>query len=64
MIEKLKISYEQDGNLSVTLSVETGRDDNLPYNLAQIFAKVMKDSSVNTDLVIEQLKEEFDFSPP
>ena len=60
MIDNLKISYELDGDISVTLSTETGYDDNLPHNLAALFAKVVKDSNVNADMVIEDLKIELD----
>lgn len=56
MIDNLTISYELDRDISVTLSTETGYDDNLPHNLAAVFAKVIKDSRANTDMVIENLK--------
>ena len=58
MIDNLKISYELDRDMSVTLSTETGHDDNLPHNLAAVFAKVIKDSRANADIVIENLKME------
>ena len=58
MIDDLKISYELDRYISVTLSTETGYDDNLPHNLAAVFAKVIKDSRANADIVIENLKME------
>ena len=61
MIDNLKISYELDRDISVTLSTETGYDDNLPYNLAAVFAKVIKDSNVNADMVIENIKMELDY---
>ena len=60
MIDKLHISYELDRDISVTLSTETGYDDNLPHNLAAVFARVIKDSRANTDMVIENLKMELD----
>ena len=60
MIDNLKISYELDGDISVTLSTETGYNDNLPHNLAAVFAKVIKDSYANADMVIEDLKIELD----
>ena len=60
MIDNLKISYELDRDISVTLSAETGYNDNLPNNLAAVFAKVIKDSRANADIVIENLKMEFD----
>ena len=58
MIDNLKISYELDRYISVTLSTDTGYDDNLPDNLAAVFAKVIKDSCVNADMVIDNLKDE------
>ena len=60
MIDNLKISYELDRDISVTLSTETGYDDNLPHNLAAVFAKVIKDSNANEDIVIENLKIELE----
>ena len=60
MIDNLKISYELDRDISVTLSTETGYDDNLPHNLASVFAKVIKDSYANADMVIEDLKIELE----
>ena len=61
MIDKLKISYELDRDISVTLSTETGCDDNIPHNMAAVFAKVIKDSRANADMVIENLKMELDY---
>ena len=60
MIDNLKINYELDRDISVTLSTETGYDDNLPHNLAAVFAKVIKDSRANTDMVLENLKIELE----
>ena len=56
MIDNLKISYELDRDMSVIISTETGYDDNLPHNLAAVFAKVVVDSRANADMVIENLK--------
>ena len=56
MIDNLKISYELDRYISVVLSTSTGYDDNLPHNIAAVFAKVIKDSYANADMVIENLK--------
>ena len=58
MIDNLKISYELDRDMSVIISTETGYDDNLPHNLAAVFAKVIKDSCVNADMLVDNLKEE------
>ena len=60
MIDNLKISYELDRDISVTLSTETGYDDNLPHNLAAVFARVINDSRANTDMVLENIKIELD----
>lgn len=60
MIDNLKICYELDRDISVTLSSETGYDDNLPHNLAAVFARVIKDSRANTDMVLENLKIELE----
>ena len=56
MIDNLTISYELDRVIAVTLATETGYDDNLPHNLAAVFAKVVNDSRANKDMVIENLK--------
>lgn len=61
MIDNLTISYELDRDISVTLSTDTGYDDNLPHNLAAVFAKVIRDSRANKDMVIENLKSELDY---
>ena len=58
MIDNLKISYVQDRNISVTLSTETGHD--LPYNLAAVFAKVIRESGANAKMVIENLNSELE----
>ena len=61
MIDNLTISYELDRDISVILSTETGYDDNLPHKLAAVFAKVIKDSNANADMVIENLKMDLDY---
>ena len=61
MIDNLKISYELDRDISVTLSTDTGYDDNLPHNLAAVIAKVIKDSRANADMVIKSLKSELEY---
>ena len=60
MIDNLTISYELDRDISVILQTETGYDDNLPHNLAAVFAKVIRDSRANVDMVIKNLKIELD----
>ena len=61
MIDNLTISYELDRDISVILQTETGYDDNLPHNLAAVFAKVIRDSRANKDMVIESLKSELEY---
>ena len=61
MIDNLMINYELDRDISVILSTETGYDDNLPHNLAAVFAQVIRDSRANKDMVIENLKNELDY---
>ena len=60
MIDNLKISYELDRDITVTLSTETDYNDNLPHNLAAVFAKMIRDSRANAEMVIENLKMELD----
>ena len=60
MIDNLMINYKLDRDISVILSTNTGYDDNLPHNLAAVFAKVIKDSRANADMVIENLKMELE----
>lgn len=58
MIRNLTISYYVD-NVNVKLYTETD-DDNTPYNLADIFARVVKDSNANEEILLEQLKDNLD----
>ena len=55
MIRNLTISYYVD-NVNVKLYTETD-DDNTPYNLADIFARVVKDSNANEEILLEQMKD-------
>ena len=56
MIRNLSVSYTLDG-LDVTLSVDiSDLDCNLPYVLSELFMRVMKDSRVNQELLIDNLK--------
>ena len=55
MIRNLTVSYYVD-NVNVKLYTETD-DDNTPYNLADIFARVVKDSNANEEILLEQLKD-------
>lgn len=60
MIDYININYG-DGGVDVTLTVKTD-SNNLPYNLAEAFARVIKDSYANPEIIIEQLKDEFEIT--
>ena len=55
MIEDLTIRYVCNG-IETTLTIKDEHYDNMPYNLADIFAKVIRDSDANAQIVIERLK--------
>ena len=55
MIQDLTISYVCNG-IETTLTIKDEHYDNMPYNLADIFAKVIRDSDANAQIVIERLK--------
>jgi hypothetical protein len=58
MINNLKINYISEG-IQVTLSYEDTYSDNLPYDLATMFKKVIEDSDANPEIVINELKDNF-----
>ena len=55
MIEDLTIRYVCN-DIETTLTIKDDHYDNMPYNLADIFAKVIKESDANAQIVIERLK--------
>ena len=57
MIDNLTINFECNG-ITHTLDVPT-RDENLPYNLAIAFTEIIKQSDANSEIVIDNLKDEF-----
>ena len=60
MIQDLKISYAING-IETTLAIKDEYYDNMPYNLADIFAKVIRESDANPQIVIENLKSAFEY---
>ena len=58
MIQDLTITYVCNG-IETTLTIKDEYYDNMPYNLADIFAKVIRDSDANAQIVIERLKNTF-----
>ena len=59
MIHDLNIYYRK-GNIQFHLNTPTD-DDNIPYSLAEVFAKIIEDSNANSDIVIEELIENFGY---
>ena len=60
MIQELTISYVNNG-IKTTLTIEDDHYDNIPYNLADMFEKVIRESDANPQLVIDELKNAFDY---
>ena len=60
MIQDLKISYISNG-IKTTLTIEDDHYDNLPYKLADMFEKVIRESDANPQIVIENLKSAFEY---
>ena len=60
MIQDLTISYICEG-IETTLTIKDDHYDNLPYNLAKMFEKIIRDSDANPQIVIENLKSAFEY---
>ena len=60
MISDLTINYVCNG-IKTTLTIEDEHYDNLPYKLADMFAKVIRESDANPQIVIENLKHAFEY---
>lgn len=54
MIDYIFINIK-NGDLTHTISIDTDIDGNLPYNLAEAFAEVIRLTYANTNMVIEEL---------
>lgn len=57
MIHDFNIYYRK-GNTQFHLNTPTD-DDNIPYNLAEVFTKIIEDSDANPNIVIEELIDNF-----
>ena len=55
MIQDLTISYVCNG-IETTLTIKDDNYNNMPYNLADMFVKVIRESDANPQIVIEMLK--------
>lgn len=60
MISDLTISYISNG-IKTNLTIEDEHYDNMPYKLADMFAKVVRESDANPQIVIDNLKNEFEY---
>ena len=60
MFSDLTISYVCNG-IETTLTIKDDYSDNMPYNLADMFEKVIIDTNVNPQIVIENLKNAFEY---
>ena len=60
MFSDLTISYISNG-IETTLTIKDEHYDNMPYNLADMFAKVIRESDANPQIVIENLKNAFEY---
>ena len=60
MIQDLTISYVCNG-IETTLTIKDDHYDNMPYNLADMFEKVIRESDANPQTVIENLKSAFEY---
>ena len=60
MIQDLTISYISNG-IKTTLTIEDNHYDNLPFKLADMFAKVIRESDANPQIVIDNLKNAFEY---
>ena len=60
MIQDLIISYACNG-IKTTLTIEDEHYDNLPYKLADMFAKVIRETNANPQIVMDNLKNAFEY---
>ena len=60
MIQDLTISYACNG-IETTLTIKDDCYDNMPYNLADMFVKVIRESDANPQIIIEKLKNAFEY---
>lgn len=60
MIEDLTISYVE-GGIETTLTIKDGCYSNMPYILADMFEKIIRESEANPQIVIDNLKNAFEY---
>ena len=59
MIQDLTISYVCSG-IKTTFTIKDDHYDNMPYNLANMFSRLIEDTNANPALVIEDMKQWFE----
>ena len=60
MTNNLTISYVING-IQTTLIIKDDCYDSIPYNIANMFEKVIRDTNANPQIVIENLKNAFEY---
>ena len=60
MIQDLTISYVCN-NIETTLTIKDEHYDNIPYNLSDMFEKVIRESDANPQTIIDYLKCAFEY---
>ena len=60
MIEDLTISYVE-GGIETTLTIKDGYYSNMPYILADMFEKIIRESDANPQIIIEKLENAFQY---
>ena len=60
MISALTICYVCNG-IETTLTIKDEHYDNMPYKLADMFAKLIRESDANPQIVIDNLKNAFEY---
>ena len=58
MIDEISIKIKS-GGLTHTIQLDTDISENLPYDLAEAFAEVIRLTNANPDRVVEQLINEY-----
>lgn len=58
MVDNIKISYRSNGVIT-TMELADEWSDNLPYILADMFRKLIEDTNANPEIVIQELKDNF-----
>lgn len=60
MIDSIKISYHSDGVIT-TMEIADDYTELLPYVLADMFCKLIDDSNANPQILINALKDSYEY---